>query len=203
MSEINNVFIVDDDPAVRDSLAMQMEGAGYIVTAFSGANAFLDALTPETQGVIILDVSMPIMDGPTLQQELTRRGLKLPIIFLSGYGTIPLTVRTIKAGAIDFLTKPVEGSVLRTRVQEVLEQYTRQQNQSMASKSVTARLASLTEREREVMMLVIEGLNCKETSSQLAISHRTVETHRARILQKTGASSFLELAHIFKHLLPP
>ena len=201
MNDINNVFVIDDDSAVRNSLTMQMEGAGYTVTAFSGGNDFLDACTPETQGCIILDVSMPDMDGPALQEELTRRGVKLPIIFLSGQGTIPLTVRTMKAGAMDFLTKPVEGSLLRTRVREVFEQYDIQQNQAMASKSAAARLATLTEREREVMMLSIEGLTCKKIALHLAISYRTVETYRTRVMQKTGASNMMELARIVTLLI--
>jgi FixJ family two-component response regulator len=198
MSEIKNVFIVDDDIAVRDSLAMQMEGAGYTVTTFSGASDFLDACTPDTQGCIILDVSMPGMDGPSMQDELARRGFKLPIIFLSGQGTIPLTVRTMKAGAIDFLTKPVEGAALRGRVQEALKRCADMQNQTKDSQIAAARLANLTEREREIMMLSIAGHSCKEIALRLAISYRTVETHRTHIMQKTGVSNMLELTQIVR-----
>ena len=198
MSEIKNVFVVDDDIAVRDSLTMQMEGAGYIVTTYSGAYDFLDACTPGTQGCIILDVSMPGMDGPAMQEELTRRGLRLPIIFLSGQGTIPLTVRTMKAGAIDFLTKPVEGAVLRARVLEALKHCSFMQNKAIGSQTAAVRLANLTEREREIMMLSIAGHSCKEIASRLAISYRTVETHRTRVMQKTGVSNMLELASLVK-----
>jgi len=195
MNDINNVFIVDDDAAVRDALAGQMEAAGYTVTAFSSAGKFLDVCTPDTLGCIILDVSMPNMDGPTLQDELARRNLKLPIIFLSGQGTIPLTVRTMKAGALDFLTKPVEGSVLRARVKEAMEQCSLLHTQARASQANAARLASLTEREREIMMMAIAGHTSKEIAISLDISFRTVETHRTRIIQKTGASNMLELAN--------
>lgn len=198
MNDINNVFIVDDDAAVRDALAGQMEAAGYDVASFASAEKFLDVCTQDTLGCIILDVSMPNMDGPALQDELARRGLKLPIIFLSGQGTIPLTVRTMKAGALDFLTKPVEGAVLRARVQEALEQCALQQGQARISQAMSARLASLTEREREVMMLALEGQTSKEIASNLGISFRTVETHRTRVIQKTGASNMLELAAIVK-----
>ena len=196
MSDINHVFIVDDDAAVRDSLAMLLDAAGYDVTTFPGADHFLDICTLDTQGCIILDVNMPNMDGPTLQEELTRRGMRLPIIFLSGQGTIPISVRTIKAGAVDFLTKPVDGSVLLTRVQEALEQCSIQQKQATVSQSAAARLATLSEREREVMMLAVAGHTSKEIAQHLSISYRTVEIHRAHVMQKTGASNILELARI-------
>ena len=198
MSDIKKVFIVDDDAAVRDALAGQMDAAGYDVIAFSSAEKFLDICTPDTLGCIILDVSMPNMDGPTLQEELTRRGLKLPIIFLSGQGTIPLTVRTMKAGAMDFLTKPVEGSVLRARVKEALEQCSLLQSKTRISQASAARLANLTEREREVMLLAIAGHTSKEIAMRLNISFRTVETHRTRVIQKTGAANMLELASLVK-----
>ncbi len=202
MSDHATVFIVDDDAAVRDSLRMMMKAAGYAVATFPCANDFLDVCTPETQGCIILDVNMPNMDGPTLQAELTHRGFRLPIIFLTGQGTIPLSVRTLKAGALDFLTKPVAGSVLLARVQEALEQCSIQQKQANVSKYIAARLAMLTDREREVMMLAVAGHTSKEIAVRLNISYRTVEIHRAHVMQKTGASNLLELARIAA-LQPP
>jgi len=196
MSDITQVFVVDDDAAVRDSLAMLLDAAGYDVATFPSAADFLDVCTPDTPGCIILDVNMPGMDGPTLQAELTRRGLRLPVIFLSGQGTIPVTVRAIKAGAMDFLTKPVDGSVLLARVSEALEQCSIQQQQVRDSQSVAERLAKLTEREREVMLLAVAGHTSKEIAKHLDISYRTVEIHRTHIMQKTGASNMLELARI-------
>lgn len=196
MSENGYVFIVDDDAAVLDSMRMLLEAAGFAVAIFHGAEDFLEICTPDTQGCIILDVDMPDMDGPTLQDELNRRGLHLPIIILSGHGTIPLTVRTLKAGAIDFLTKPVLGSVLIERVQEGMNKCTELQEQARASKLVSARLAALTEREREVMKLAVEGYTSKEIAQRLNISYRTVEIHRSHLMQKSGASNMLELARI-------
>ncbi len=196
MSDTTNIFIVDDDAAVRDSLAMLLEAADYAVATFPCADDFLNVCTPETQGCIILDVNMPNMDGPTLQEELTRRGLRIPIIFLSGQGTIPVTVRTIKAGAVDFLTKPVDGSVLLARVREALERGSLLQKQAEVTQSIAAQLAMLTEREREVMMLVLAGHTSKEIAQRMDISYRTVEKHRAHVMQKTGASNMLELARI-------
>jgi FixJ family two-component response regulator len=196
MNDICSIYIVDDDPAVRDSLALQMETAGYDVATFQGADDFLESCTAETRGCVILDVHMPVKDGPSLQEELSRRNSNLPIIFLSGQGSIPLTVRTMKAGAVDFLTKPVDGAVLRTRVQEALERCSCMHKQDAKSQNIAARLANLTEREREIMMLSIAGLTCKEIGARLNISHRTVETHRTRLILKTGTSNLLELARI-------
>jgi len=200
MSDIGHVFVVDDDAAVVDSLRMLLEAAGYAVATFYGAEDFLEICTPATQGCIILDVNMPDMDGPTLQAELMRRGLILPIIFLSGHGTIPLTVQAIKAGAIDFLTKPVQGSVLLARVKDAMEKNAIIQNQAKATQSISARMAMLTDRENEVLKLAVEGYTSKEIAQRLGISFRTVEIHRAHVMQKTGASNMLELARITTNL---
>jgi len=196
MSDSARVFIVDDDDAVRDALAMLLDAAGYDAATFPSAEDFLEVCSADTLGCIILDVNMPGMDGPMLQEELTRRGLALPIIFLSGQGTIPVTVRTIKAGAIDFLIKPVDGSVLLARVQEALAQCSMHKKQANVAQSAAARLATLTEREREIMKLAVAGHTSKEIAQQLDISYRTVEIHRAHVMQKTGASNTLELARI-------
>jgi FixJ family two-component response regulator len=192
----STIYVVDDDAAIRDALSMMLEAAGHTVAAFGSASEFLDFSTPDTLGCIILDVDMPGMDGPALQQELIRRGVRLPVIFLSGKGTIPVTVRTIKAGAMDFLTKPMDGSVLLVRVQEALEQSSLMQKKTEALESVASRLAALTAREREIMALAIAGHTSKEIAQRLAISYRTVEIHRAHIMQKTGANNVLELARI-------
>ena len=196
MNDNARIFIVDDDAAVRDSLTMLLEAAGYAVETFRCAGDFLGYISHPINGCIILDVNMPDMDGPALQEELIRRGLQLPVIFLSGHGTIPVTVRTIKAGAMDFLTKPVDGSELMGLVQKALEQDSFKQKKMSSYQSVYSRLATLTAREREVLTLAIAGHVSKEIGKRLGISYRTVEIHRARVLQKTGASNLLELAHI-------
>jgi FixJ family two-component response regulator len=196
MSDHAKIFIVDDDAGVRDALTMLLEAAGYTVEAFQCAAEFLDNYTPRAQCCLILDVHMPDMDGPTLQEELIRRGLRLPVIFLSGHGTIPITVRTIKAGAMDFLTKPVDGSVLLAHVKKALEQGMLLKKQIDSHQSASSRLETLTAREREVLMLAISGHASKEIAQHLGISFRTVEIHRAHVLQKTGASNLLELARI-------
>jgi FixJ family two-component response regulator len=190
---------VDDDAAVLDSLGMLLEASGYQVSAFDGAEAFLNACSTDMLGCLILDVDMPNMDGPSLQEELSRRGIKLPIIFLTGHGTIPLTVHALKAGAMDFLTKPVSGSVLLDRVGEAMKKCSLLSEQKQASITVAARLATLTAREREVMKLAVEGYTSKEIAQRLAISYRTVEIHRAHLMQKSGASNMLELARIITY----
>ncbi len=196
MSEWATVFLVDDDADVRDSISMLLEAAGHAVLAFSRGEEFLAACAPTVRGCLLLDLKMPGMDGPALQQELTRRGFVLPVIFLSGHGTIPETVRAIKAGAVNFLTKPVDGSLLLAHVQEALALDAAHQHSTQTGQSVSSRLAALTEREREILILAVGGYTNKEIALHLAISHRTVEIHRARILQKTGAANLLELARI-------
>ncbi len=196
MSAEAKVFLVDDDAAVRDSLVVLLRSAGHAAETFSGAEDFLRCCPPSIRGCIILDVKMPGMDGPTLQGELTRRGFRLPVIFLSGHGTIPITVQAIKAGALNFLTKPIDGAVLLANVQEALNLDMLTQKKAQTQQSFCSRLAALTEREREIMGLAVGGYTNKEIAQRLAISHRTVEIHRARILQKTGASNLLELARM-------
>ncbi|MDO8991075.1 MAG: response regulator [Sideroxyarcus sp.] len=196
MNDITNVFVVDDDASVRSSISMLLDAAGYTAAPFACAEEFLGVCSPDTEGCIILDVNMPDMDGPTLQEELSHRDLHLPIIFLTGQGTIPMTVRALKAGAMDFLTKPVKGEILLARVKEALQQLSELRKRAKATQSVNARLAALTEREREVMMLAVAGHTSKEIARRLNISYRTVEIHRAHVMQKTGTSNMLELARI-------
>jgi len=193
MHDRAKIFIVDDEEAVRDALVMLLETAGYEVSTFRSAKEFLTSYTPGNCECLILDVSMPEMDGPALQAELILRGAMLPIIFLSGYGTIPLTVRAMKAGAENFLTKPVEGTSLLMQVSMALEKHTLRKASSDCQPA-NLRLAKLSDREREVLKLALAGHANKEIGRRLGISHRTAEVHRARILQKTGASNLLELA---------
>lgn len=190
------VFVVDDDAAVRDSLRMLLKADGHAVATFEGAEDFLDACTQNMHGCLILDVKMPGMDGPSLQEELNRRGMRMPIIFLSGQGTIQETVRTIKAGAMNFLTKPVDGAELLGSVREALKRDSLMHEYDVERQSIASRLEMLTDREREIMLLSVAGFTSKEIAQKLSISFRTVESHRAHILHKTGASNLMELAHI-------
>jgi len=188
------VFIVDDDAAVRGGLSMQLEAAGFPVKAFASAEDFITAICPAVIGCLVLDVRMPGMTGPDLQLELARRNINLPIIFLSGHGDIPLAVKSIQAGAMDFLTKPVSGSVLIERIQMALQLSAEQWKKDAENKMLQERLATLTIREQEVLELALAGYSNKEIATRLGISFRTVEHHRSRILLRTGTDNLFKLA---------
>ena len=192
------VFIVDDDYAVRDSLGHVMEAAGLPCQLFESAEQFLEAYTPGQPGCVVLDLNMPNMSGDELQAELIRLNIRLPIIFLTAFGDIPTTVRVMKAGAIDFLTKPVANKLLVERVDALLRGQV-----SLLEQSSCDRLLALTAREMDVMRWVIAGHTNKHIARQLGISHRTVEVHRAHVMEKTGASNLLELARICSECLIP
>lgn len=187
------IFIVDDDHAVRDALGLVMETAGLAYQTFESAEHFLENYCPGAPGCLLLDVNLPGLNGDELQTELIRRNIHLPIIFLTAYGDIPTTVRAIKAGAADFLTKPVRSMLLIERIQEVLQNEIQMHEQAMTEQVLRNRLSCLSARELEILPLVVAGQANKEIARHLGISHRTVEIHRARILSKTGASNLLEL----------
>ncbi len=193
------VFIIDDDNAVRDSLYLQLDSAGFTVDTFSNPGDFLDILQPSTTGCLILDMRMPGMSGPELQAELARRNINLPIIFLTGYGGIPLTVKTIQAGAFDFLTKPVDSKKLRDCINAALTLNAKTHGDDIANYKLHERLATLTAREQEVLELVLKGYSNKEIGRQLNISFRTVERHRSRILLKTKTDNTLQLTNLIKN----
>ncbi|MBK6973670.1 MAG: response regulator [Candidatus Methylophosphatis roskildensis] len=190
------VFIVDDDAAVRDGLSMLCESAGLRAECFDCAEAFLATYRPQRPGCLVLDVRMPRISGPQLHEELARHGDPPPIIYLTAHGDIPTTVQAIKAGAQDFLTKPVDGALLIERIQAALARDLATRQRSAALADQCARLVDLTEREREIMTLAVAGESNKVIAKHLGISHRTVEIHRTHILRKTGASNVLELAKL-------
>jgi len=196
MSETATVFVVDDDPAVRDSLTLLLEGESFAVETFDSAEAFLAASRSAPRSCAVVDVRMPGMDGMRLQAELSRRGIALPMIFLTGHGDIPMSVRAMKAGAVDFLIKPVTGIALLASVQAALLESDRLNSRAEVNQTALARVRCLTQREREVMVLAAGGLGNKEIARRLKISHRTVEIHRARVMHKIGAETLLDLAHI-------
>ena len=197
MMNSETVFIIDDDASVRDSLSLLFEQEEIAVKVFESAASFLAAVDQtEPRCCAIIDIRMPDMDGMALHAELIRRGILLPIVFLTGHGDIPMSVRAIKAGAVDFLTKPVTSHDLLNSVHGALLESERIYAQHKANDEAQACLRILTEREHEVMLLVIEGLTNKEIGRHLGISYRTVEIHRSHVMQKTGAGSVLDLARI-------
>jgi FixJ family two-component response regulator len=188
------VFIVDDDPAVRDSLGLIIEAAGFACQAFENAEQFLHSYCLDQPGCLLLDVNLPGLSGHDLQAEINRRNINLPIIFITANSDIPMTVRAIKAGAIDFLIKPVASKLLIERIQDALQHETEIHNQDLIQEGLRYRLSNLTNRELEVLPLALSGIPNKQIGKQLGISYRTIELHRQRILRKTGATNFLELS---------
>lgn len=193
---IATVYIVDDDPAVRDSLALMIGQESLAVQSFDSAEAFLATCNPECCGCAIIDIRMSGMDGMQLQETLSERGILLPIIFLTGHGDIPMSVRAIKAGAIDFLTKPVTRDKLLASVCAAIQAGERMLAKVARIHQTQSLLEELTEREREVMALAVLGHPNKEIARHLGISHRTVEIHKAKVMHKTGAVNLLDLARI-------
>ncbi|MDE1942168.1 MAG: response regulator transcription factor [Betaproteobacteria bacterium] len=203
MKKNQRVYVVDDDEAVRHSLIMLLETAGYTASEFASGEAFLASCSENCEGCVILDVHMPGMDGVAVYQALQAKGRHPPVIFLTAYGTIPMSVKAIKSGALDYLTKPVDGTLLLERVQEALRQDERLRAHDAVNCEMQERLASLTSREHDVMTLAVAGFTNKEIAQRLQISHRTVEIHRARVMHKTGATNLLELARIAENSPTP
>lgn len=191
------VFIVDDDLAIRDSLSLLIEQEDIAVQTFSSAEAFLSADLPKCKGCVIIDIRMPDMDGMTLHQALLQRKILLPVIYLTGHGDIPMSVQAMKAGAVDFLTKPVTREKLLASITAAIEQSERVLTENNNHLVALSHLTDLTERERDVMLLAVQGLPNKHIARQLGISHRTVEIHKSKVMHKTGAVNLLDLARIF------
>lgn len=188
-----SIFIVDDDEALRDSLVWLLESSGYQVCAYDSAETFLDAYRAEMTGCLVLDVRMPGMSGLELFEELRQRHCTLPVIFITGHGDVPMAVAAVKRGAVDFIEKPFGDRAMLGLIEESLarERDSRQQRQLEAE--TARRLADLTQREREVLDLIIAGKLNKQIADLLGISIKTVEVHRARVMEKMGASSLAEL----------
>lgn len=190
------IYIVDDDDAVRDSLMLMLQQENIEVNTFSNGEEFLSSIPEQSHGCLILDIRMPGMDGMQLQQQLIAQKVQLPIIFLTGHGDIPQSVSAIKSGAVDFLTKPITREQLLNAVKSALNESERRLMQLEHGLDAQSKLASLTEREQEVMKLAIIGHPNKEIARHLGISHRTVEIHKSKIMHKTGATNLLDLARI-------
>ena len=190
------VFIVDDDAAIRDSLSLMIEQENIAVQAFDSAETFLAAYQPECPGCAIVDIRMLGMDGIELHEALLKRNILLPIIFLTGHGDIPMSVQAMKAGAVDFLTKPVTREKLLISIRAAIQKSERLLSENANHQEALLHLASITDRERAVMLLAVQGHPNKHIARQLGISHRTVEIHKSKIMQKTGAINLLDLARI-------
>ena len=195
MLETETVHIVDDDPGVRDALRVFLESVGYAVQTHDGAEDFL-AVAATAAGCVLTDVRMPGVDGLELQRRLSGLGTRLAVILMTGQADVPIAVRAMKAGAVDFLEKPVDEQPLLDAVQRALAASRRLLDEASAVAEAGKLLARLTPRERDVLDLLAAGLPNKAVANKLGISPRTIEVHRARILEKLEVSSLPELVRI-------
>lgn len=190
------VFVVDDDDGMRKGLEFLLDSAGYQAEGFDSARAFLDYYRPSMRGCLLLDVRMPGMSGLELQQHLRAERIRIPVIIVTAFANVPMAVRAIQAGAFDFIEKPFEGADLLERIGRALAREQEQRQDEGFRREVERRLASLTPREREVMDLVVAGRLNKQIAGDLGISMKTVENHRARVMDKMQAESLAELVRM-------
>jgi FixJ family two-component response regulator len=194
------VFIVDDDQAVRESLQFLLESEDLQVESFDSAERFLEGYTIYRVGCLLLDIRMPGMSGLELQKELSKHRFSLPIIIISGHGDIPITVRAMRHGAMDFLEKPFNNEDLLDRVKNALQRDVDNQRKRMQLGSIRARLENLTHRERQVMELVVKDNPNKMIANELGVCIKTVEFHRARVMEKMHANSLLHLVSMVREV---
>lgn len=187
------VFVVDDDAAVRDSLSWMIEAAGLNVQAYACAEEFLASYDPVRPGCLVLDMRMPGMSGIALQKQLATRNIDIAIIFITAHASVPIAVHAMRAGAVDFLTKPFSEDALLDRITQCIEDARRRQASNAAQADLAARFALLTPREREILHDVVAGKPNKVIAAERGISQKTVEAHRARMMQKLRARSLADL----------
>lgn len=189
------VFLIDDDESLRRSLSRQLAHAGWKVEAFASALEFLERASYDGTGCVVLDVRLPEMMGPELHVEMVNRGMTLPVVFLTGHGDVPTSVSAMKRGAVDFLTKPVDGDLLAGTIRAALERHAVQRRSHSQKQAFEERLRLLSPREREVLNFVIAGHLNKQIADQMGITLKTVKVHRARVMQKMGVHSVAALVH--------
>jgi FixJ family two-component response regulator len=194
------VFVVDDDPSVRTSTERLVRSMGFMVQTFGAAKEFLASARPDGPACLVLDVRLPGLSGLDLQRELARSGVDIPIIFMTGHGDIPMTVRAMKAGAVEFLTKPLRRQALLDAIRTAIDRDRAARTERLEGRQLRQRYEQLTAREREVMALVVAGLLNKQIAGELATTERTIKFHRAHIMQKMEAESLAELVRMASQL---
>ena len=193
MSAASFVFIVDDDASVRSSLKFLLSTVGLQAETFDSADSFLQRKPPDIPSCLVLDVRLPGLSGLDFQRELAARNISIPIVFLTGHGDIPMSVRAMKAGAVEFLTKPFSHEVLLSAIRQALERSRLALARESELQALRERYASLTAREQEVMALIVSGLLNKQAGGELGIGESTVKAHRGQVMQKMKAESFADL----------
>jgi FixJ family two-component response regulator len=194
------VFVVDDDPSVRTSTERLVRSMGFMVQTFGAAKEFLASARPDGPACLVLDIRLPGLSGLDLQRELARSGVEIPIIFMTGHGDIPMTVRAMKAGAVEFLTKPLRRQALLDAIRTAIDRDRAARTERLEGRQLRQRYEQLTAREREVMALVVAGLLNKQIAGELATTERTIKFHRAHIMQKMEAESLAELVRMASQL---
>jgi len=190
------VFIIDDDSSVREGVADLLRSIGLQVQSFASPQEFLDSKRPDAPGCLILDVRLPGPSGLELQGMLASSGIQLPIIFISGHGDIPMSVRAIKSGAIEFLTKPLHEQQLLDAVHAAIEQDRARREEAIALTELRLRFDTLTPREQEILVLVVSGRPNKQIAADLGLSEMTVKVHRSQVMHKTRAKSVIDLVRM-------
>jgi FixJ family two-component response regulator len=193
--------VIDDSPSIRRALARLIKSAGHQVQTFASAREFLERDWDDREpGCLVLDVRLPGLSGLDLQRELRAANAPLPIIFITGYGDIPMSVKAMKDGAVDFLPKPVKDTVLLSAIEQALTRAIRDRAEREELKEIQARFATLTPREREVMELVVRGLLNKQIAFELGTVEKTIKVHRARVMEKMQVDSLADLVRVAERL---
>ena len=203
MQDRGRVCIIDDDEAVRDSLHILLFSSGYQTCSFESADAWLEAAAPPDVDVYLLDLRMPGTDGMELHRRMLEQGCKVPVIFITGHGDIPLAVTAMQRGAADFLTKPFEEGELLEKIDAATSSFRARKSEMDEKQAIQERLNGLTPREQDVLGLIVQGYSNKQAAAKLNISPRTVEIHRARVMEKTGADSVATLVRMATQLDGP